>query len=82
LHCLLYPNPCQGNFTVSYVGKTSDLLSVDIIDITGRVLQSQLWPVIPGQNNRTFSVEHLPKGLYLTRISSGAKSSTTRLLVN
>jgi len=73
--CLLYPNPSKGNFTLNYAAKTNELLSVQVYDITGKVIYDQQWPVTAGGNTRTMSLGNQPQGIYFTRISAGSGKS-------
>ncbi len=62
----LQPNPTAGHVTVLFQSSVLKNGRVDIVDITGRVLASELVP--SGQNTHTLSLAHLPEGIYFTRV--------------
>jgi minor extracellular serine protease Vpr len=81
LHCLLYPNPSTGNFSISYHSNGSDLLTVEVYDITGRVIQKYAWAVNAGYNTRNISLENVAKGVYFTRLSAGGKVNVIKTMI-
>jgi minor extracellular serine protease Vpr len=81
LDCLLYPNPSKGTFTIDYVSKGTDKLTITIADMTGRVISTQNWFVNTGSNSRQFSIPALAKGIYFTKISSGSKYNVIKTVV-
>jgi hypothetical protein len=81
LDCILYPNPNHGTFTLNYTSKTQELLKIEITDVTGRIISSQVWPVNNGSNSRQFSLNGMVKGIYFTKISSIAGYNVIRMAV-
>jgi hypothetical protein len=70
LDCILYPNPNNGGFTITYTGKKGEQLTVAIYDIAGRIVHTQYWFVNSGYNSRQLNVPALAKGIYFTKVAS------------
>jgi len=81
LDCLLFPNPSKGSFTIDYVSKSSGKLTVEITDVTGRLVSRQYWFVNIGYNSRQFTIPDFSKGVYFTKISSGSKSNVIKTVI-
>ena len=64
-HYQLYPNPCQTEFYISNPAMNS--IDIEICDMRGRVLSQQRTAVQNGLI--AVPVSHLPRGLYLIRIT-------------
>ena len=77
----IYPNPASDRFTVSFASDRETSVSVELLDLSGRIItelgQDQ---VIPGLNEKTFSVDQ-PEGVYLLRVSTEGKSQTRKLVI-
>ena len=81
MDCILYPNPNRGGFTIAYQSKVQEQLSVEVLDITGRLVTTQFWYVNIGNNNKQFNVGTLAKGVYLVKISSLLGHNVIRMTV-
>ena len=79
--CILYPNPGKGIFTIDYKSRSQEQLSVEVMDITGKLVFVELWQVIPGTNSRQLDLTRLPKGTYLTKIASQTGYNTIKTIV-
>jgi len=77
----LYPNPTTGLFTLSMEAQKTEQYTIDILDITGKVVKSQNWAVTTGSNVQSMDATSLPKGIYLTKISAANGFSKTVKLV-
>ena len=81
LDLLLYPNPTKGLFTIDYISKVSEQLTIQVTDISGRVVSTQYWMVSKGQNSRQFQIPSLSKGIYFARIAAGDKCNVVKMAV-
>ena len=66
----LHPNPTEG--TVEIVGLQDEAASVEVVDMTGRVVQTH-------DKVSTFNVASLPSGMYIVRIKTGRADTETTL---
>ncbi|MBD3581432.1 endonuclease [Flavobacterium selenitireducens] len=72
----VYPNPTHGKINIS---SEADLEEIEIISVNGQVIMRVQNPVF---SDNTFSIDNLPKGFYLMRITSDNKSMVKKVLVN
>lgn len=70
LDCILYPNPNNGSFTIDYTCDKSEELIIEIINITGSVVQTEKWSVNMGENRKQLNVLDIAKGFYTIKIKS------------
>lgn len=75
----LFPNPGAGSFQLHYTGK-SGLGTVEVMDVTGRVVCTRLMQLMPGQVQQ-LDLEGLRIGDYMVRLTVGGESSVQRLMV-
>lgn len=78
----IYPNPSNGNFNLYLNSKTNDNYSVNVIDISGRLIQKFAFNCQIGSNYMTFSLDDVESGSYNVVISNGEQRITKRLMVN
>ncbi|PXY42780.1 endonuclease I [Flavobacterium cheongpyeongense] len=72
---LIYPNPSNGNFTISYSDSIS--YSIEIISFTGqKVFEKQ------NTSDNAVSVSHLPKGIYMVKVTTAEKTVVKKLVIN
>lgn len=64
----LYPNPAQNDVTFIYSTESDDVqIRAELLDMTGRVLESQEMIAYQGTNVLNFQVSRLAKGQYIIR---------------
>jgi len=76
-----WPNPFNGTVTLRYALPRGGQVSVDVVDLSGRVvavLAGGLRP--PGEGTLRFSPSALAGGVYIVRMSSGGFSSSRKIL--
>lgn len=68
---LLYPNPTNGNVNIVFNSNKEETASVQIMDISGRLIQTELIGSLqPGDINYSFDTRNLNSGVYIVNISS------------
>jgi hypothetical protein len=79
----LYPNPsANGQFTVAYdIQKSVSRLSLDILDLSGRVVYHQQLSPSAGFSTQSISVPQLSSGLYLVRVSQDGNGVTQKISI-
>lgn len=78
----VYPNPTNGNFKIKYYTKNKTTLTLQIIDMNGRMIRSEIHPLDKGTNT-LFISEELEKGMYLIHINTDNKENNPiKLVVN
>ena len=82
LGCNLFPNPNSGNFIIDFTCDNSEKLIVEIFDMTGKNIFSDVWLANAGYNFRTVDVHELGSGIYFTKISSDRGQSIFKMTVS
>lgn len=70
----MYPNPANENVSVQTTG---DVETIEICDVTGRVVMS----AVPSSNNTLINTAALAEGIYMVRVKSGATIITEKLTI-
>lgn len=77
----LYPNPTTGAITLSYEALKTETATVNVYDLTGKKLRTDLWKLTTGNNTRTLDMEHLGKGFYMVELQTTAGKATSKVVV-
>jgi hypothetical protein len=76
----IYPNPSDGIFTIEINKTESNKVSVEILDITGKLVYRNDYPVL-GNLKETIDLQNLNKGMYFLRVKEGEKISTVKIIL-
>jgi phosphatidylserine/phosphatidylglycerophosphate/cardiolipin synthase-like enzyme/DNA/RNA endonuclease YhcR with UshA esterase domain len=79
LRCTIYPNPTQGNATISFDGELVEGLSVVVTDMQGRVIYSHT----PGKyiaNSVELPTANLSAGTYILHLRAPAYQRSAKLI--
>ncbi len=77
-----YPNPNNGNFTLSLQLKHSEAIEIEILDVTGRVKLWQQFPTLPTVERQNFDLNlDLPSGLYFLQVKGKNWRWTEKMIV-
>ena len=75
------PNPvAKNNILVEYHASESGNLSIEIIDITGKVMSLQEFSAVAGKNNLTMDITTFNQGIYILRTQQGNDIQTMRFV--
>lgn len=78
----LYPNPASKDMYVSFNLKTASTLSMEIYDLSGRLVQSTTESLLPaGTHMMNQNIESLANGFYTVRFVVDQKASETLPLI-
>ncbi len=75
----VYPNPTAGYITIEQTFDVTSKGTIDVLDISGRVLYTESVDLNAGAFNYTVNLSKLPNGLYLVRLSSDREFYTERV---
>jgi PKD repeat protein len=67
----LYPNPASKAVTVQFVLGASADVTINLLDVTGRLLVQQEQHLDAGEQSLAIDIEQLPAGTYLIELSDG-----------
>ncbi len=79
-----YPNPTTGPVTIEFTTENEQRMSVEVIDLSGRVVESLFnQDANGGQNYRVeFDTTRLPNGIYITKLTSETEVKTKKVIVS
>jgi hypothetical protein len=78
----IYPNPVtQGNFNLNLSGVQSEIITLDILDLTGKTVQAEQITVSNGSVNTVVELADVASGVYMVRMVIDGKLQTERLVV-
>jgi hypothetical protein len=77
----IVPNPSNGIFSLN-TNWIQGASSIDIIDITGNLVQSQTINTTKGQKSVALNLQDVSDGSYLVRVVSNQRVQTVKLLIN
>lgn len=66
------PNPVSSELNLFLSARTDEELVIELLDISGKKVQTYAWPVNAGSNTKTI-VPQVESGVYLLRILSGGE---------
>lgn len=80
----LYPNPTGGDFTIRLNDKENGIATVQMIDVMGRVVMTDLIPITHGEpsgEKKEISPDHfLAEGVYLVEVSLNDKMYSAQVV--
>lgn len=76
----LYPNPSTGLFTLSFTSLTSDNVTIEILDLSGRKIKNIEKESRIGSNQVPLDLKSYAEGVYLIRINTPTGSKTLRAI--
>ncbi len=76
----IVPNPNNGSFSVQLNFDNSEFVEVEVLDITGRIVETANRELTSG--NFDFNLENTAEGVYFVRIIAGEESITQRIIVS
>jgi hypothetical protein len=74
----VYPNPASSFVNITLGSEVSESGLVEIMDVTGRVLNSQI--IAAGQSIATIDISDLASGSYLVKVSADDNASVSSVV--
>ena len=78
----IFPNPATDEIQMSYVTQKTGQLSLEIIDLQGKILHQEMILTQNGTNTATINISQLRRGLNMYRIMGDNKSETRKFVKN
>jgi hypothetical protein len=76
----LFPNPNNGQFEVNFNTRKDADVTIDIIDIVGKTIQSQSLKNLNGFVKKPIDIKNFSKGIYLMNLTFEGKTYTKRFI--
>ncbi|MCD6065466.1 MAG: hypothetical protein K0S33_292 [Bacteroidetes bacterium] len=77
----LFPNPSNGTFSVLLNAANAEVFTVNVIDVTGRVIETRVVNGKQGNNYISFEKNTLPAGAYMIETTTGKDKLVKKLIV-
>jgi hypothetical protein len=78
----VYPNPGNGNFTLSWQAGGGEKITVELRDLQGKALLSRAFISKEGLNQASFELETLPKGVYVLQALSREQKYVQKIVIH
>ena len=77
------PNPFSGSTIVTYILENEQLVSAQLLDVSGRLMASPIsrQTQVAGEHQFTMNANELPNGLYFLVLQTGAKRQIQRVVL-
>ncbi|WP_400081170.1 S8 family serine peptidase [Winogradskyella sp. R77965] len=82
---VVYPNPSNGEFTISFesnLSSSNNNVKVDIYDLQGRLVYDNNFNNVSSMFNETISLNNAKSGVYILNISDGNRATSHKLVIN
>ena len=76
-----YPNPAQNNLTVSFSSDVNEMYSIQMFDMTGRIVLDETNASNVGINKQELNLQNISNGLYNLVVSRGTVIERLRVVV-
>ena len=80
LRAEIYPNPVESELTVRLEGVQNQSVDLQLMDLNGQPIHMRKLDKTQSVHRERLSVESLPSGLYLLRVSSGQQNVTLKVV--
>jgi hypothetical protein len=78
---IFYPNPAQTYIILKHYSKITDVLEINIIDASGKSVQSEKLETLSGIHEYQIDIHHLPAGIYMVNLQQGQSRWQKKLVV-
>ncbi len=76
----VYPNPFKDKLNIDFAALAKGEITVQIIDISGKIIENKKVEVLPGNNSILFETNHLVNGVYMMNIVGEGLNKTLKLV--
>ena len=77
-----FPNPANDNVNIEFNSNDNSEYTVNLIDMSGRIVRSQSGVSTEGLNQLRFDVADLTSGIYMIILNNGSSQRTIRLMID
>jgi flagellar basal body rod protein FlgG len=77
----VYPNPSNGSFTVQTNSLVNDEISIQVVDITGKIIYTEPVSLTIGKNSFDINLTGLSSGYYQVNLRKGNSVITKKLMI-
>ncbi len=77
----LYPNPVIDNVNIMINSLVEGMINIEVLDLTGRIIDSKQLTVEKGSNNIEFDLSRYRNGLYLVKANVGGQEVFEKIVL-
>ncbi len=79
----VFPNPVQSGSAIHVHVDTPESMEMDarLLSLSGQLLDSKSWKIVPGSSEFSLQTNQLPAGVYFLRLYSAGAVSTKRIVI-
>ena len=77
----IYPNPAESFVTVSFSAMNEGTYNINLIDMTGRIVKSEIGKATNGENSHIMNLDGVAKGMYMILLQKGDDLFKSKLVV-
>jgi hypothetical protein len=77
----VFPNPANDYVEISFSSEISGKASVQLLDMSGRIVLQESIEVTEGQNNAGFDISELSTGIYMMNLVQDQAVSRFKIVV-
>ena len=77
----IYPNPSSGNFNLNISNVNTASVDVEITDVSGKVITSNVYNTVNGSVNESINISNVDDGVYIIRVNGG-QSIVERIVIS
>ena len=78
----VFPNPSDGQFTISFTSEENLSYRIRLMDISGREMYFETFSTVQGDNLKSFDLKSLSNGLYLLLLENDTDNRMIKVIVN
>jgi hypothetical protein len=78
----IYPNPAKDFLNIELVSDKDENAVIQFFDLSGKIIHSSRKKLQQGLNRLNISVENIPEGIYLSRVSVKDRIQNKRVIIN
>jgi PKD repeat protein len=78
---IMYPNPTSDIVNIQFALATSEVITIDLMDLSGRIISSKNLGVQQGFMNTQLNLDRNASGTYIVRINAGSNFSNHRVVL-
>lgn len=76
----VYPNPFKDQLNIDVTTLSKGEIRLQIIDISGKIIETKMLEVLPGNNSILFDAHHLTNGIYMINIVGEGMNKNFKLI--
>ncbi len=74
------PIPANHSLNISFEASVSETIQINLIDVTGKILDNQTYRMLNGSNNLTLDLQDFATGIYFLQLKQGNKIQIQKII--